>query len=170
MRWFLDTEFHERGHKHPIELISVALVSEDGFCYRAVSQEFDVDAAMDNPWLAKHVMPKLLPQHNWKSRSVIALDIEHLLLSPRANDPQPKPEIWAYFADYDWVVFCQLWGSMVQLPKGMPMFCMDFKQRMVERSITREDLPDMEPGKEHDALEDALWLRRCVQSTDHLGL
>jgi hypothetical protein len=38
------------------------------------------------------------------------------------------PEIYGYFADYDWVVFCWLFGRMIRLPKGLPMYCRDLKQ------------------------------------------
>lgn len=34
----------------------------------------------------------------------------------------------AYYADYDWVVFCWLFGKMIDLPKGFPMYCFDLKQ------------------------------------------
>ena len=37
-------------------------------------------------------------------------------------------EFYAYFADYDWVVFCWLFGSMMNLPKGFPKCCIDLKQ------------------------------------------
>jgi len=36
----------------------------------------------------------------------------------------------AYFADYDWVLFCTIFGTMMDLPKGFPMYCVDLKQEM----------------------------------------
>ena len=41
-----------------------------------------------------------------------------------------KPEFYAYYADYDWVVFCWLFGRMVDLPEGFPMYCIDLKQEL----------------------------------------
>lgn len=41
-----------------------------------------------------------------------------------------KPEFYAYYADYDWVVFCSLFGRMIDLPNGFPMYCKDLKQIM----------------------------------------
>lgn len=38
------------------------------------------------------------------------------------------PRFYAYYADYDWVVFCWLFGTMMELPKGFPMYCRDLKQ------------------------------------------
>lgn len=28
----------------------------------------------------------------------------------------------------DWVVFCQMFGTMLDLPNGWPMFCRDIRQ------------------------------------------
>lgn len=67
------------------------------------------------------------------------------------------PEFYAYYADYDWVVFCQLFGTMMQLPKGFPMYCVDLKQELDKfdlKSKTKQ-LPKKE--NEHNALSDALW-------------
>ena len=43
-----------------------------------------------------------------------------------------KPKFYAYYADYDWVVFCWLFGRMVDLPNGFPYYCIDLKQRLDE--------------------------------------
>ena len=63
-----------------------------------------------------------------------------------------KPEFWAYYADYDWVVFCQLFGTMMDLPKGFPMYCKDIKQLCDD--LGNPELPKQESG-EHNALADA---------------
>jgi len=46
-----------------------------------------------------------------------------------------QPEFYAYYADYDWVVFCWLFGKMVDLPKGFPMYCNDLKQTLDEKQF-----------------------------------
>lgn len=95
-----------------------------------------------------------------------------------------KPSFYAYYADYDWVVFCWLFGRMIELPKGFPMYCIDLKQLLddkAEEHITKiayntgnhtiltlkESLKDINdsvdyPKKEneHNALDDARWNRR----------
>jgi len=148
-RWFLDTEFDENGKT--IELISIALVSEDGREYYAESSEFDPNAC--NDWVKANVLPQLTGPR--KTRAQIAEDIRHLLL----NGDGRKPEVWAYFADYDWVALCQLFGRMVDLPNGFPMFCLDLKQSMHLNAIGKEQLPKQTAG-EHNALADARWNRR----------
>lgn len=44
-------------------------------------------------------------------------------------DSTPK-EFYGYYSDYDWVVFCWLFGKMIDLPKEFPMYCIDLKQEM----------------------------------------
>ncbi|MGF7219091.1 hypothetical protein GGR92_005271 [Spirosoma lacussanchae] len=71
-------------------------------------------------------------------------------------------EFYAYYADYDWVLFCSLFGNMSELPTGFPMYCRDLKQMMDERGLTKEwkqkVCPD--PEGEHNALVDARWNRQ----------
>ena len=67
-----------------------------------------------------------------------------------------EPQFWAYYADYDWVVFCQLWGIMINLPEHFPKYCMDLKQAAIH--LGRPELPK-QSGTEHDALADARWNR-----------
>lgn len=152
MRWFMDTEFDENGTT--IKLISIALVSERGDEYYRVLE--DGWRAEDcNEWVRENVVPHLFAGGAAiASRAVVAQDMRDLLLVPG----QPKPEIWGYFADYDWVVFCQLFGRMVDLPEGMPMYCRDLKQEMARRNISKDMLPP-QSGTEHNALADARWIR-----------
>jgi len=149
VRYFLDTEFIERPGL--LDLISIAVVTEDGREFYRVSNEFDASQA--NEWVATHVLSRLPPRDAWLPRPEIARQLRAFV--------GDKPEFWAYFADYDWVLFCWLFGAMIDLPTGWPMFCMDLKQSMVERGIVKSALPLMDPAKEHDALEDARWLRRA---------
>lgn len=45
-----------------------------------------------------------------------------------------QPEFYGYFSDYDWVLFCSLFGRMIDLPKGFPYYCIDLKQTMDEKA------------------------------------
>jgi len=52
-----------------------------------------------------------------------------------------------------------IFGRMIDLPKGMPMYCKDLKQIMDELGLDNEwknkNCPD--PKGEHNALVDAKW-------------
>ncbi len=66
---------------------------------------------------------------------------------------------YGYYCDYDWVVFCQLFGRMIDLPDGFPMYCRDLKQMMDERNLDKawKDKNCPEPKGAHNALVDAGW-------------
>lgn len=152
-RWYLDTEFNEDGHT--IDLISIALCSEDGRDYYAVSDEFD--EARCNDWVKQHVLP-IVGNHPRSSRKDIAADIRELVLRPVRGVATQVPEFWAYHADYDWVALCQLFGTMMDLPRGMPMYCNDLQQLVQMFRIADSDLP-VQTEAVHNALADARWAR-----------
>lgn len=65
-----------------------------------------------------------------------------------------KPEFWGYYADYDWVAFCQLFGTMIQLPRGFPMYCRDLKQLLDDKGN-----PKFQKSTDaHHSLSDAEWI------------
>lgn len=76
-------------------------------------------------------------------------------------------EFYAYYADYDWVAFCWLFGKMIDLPKGFPMYCIDLKQIMDEKEhkiksksktfVIKKHKDYPKQKNEHNALDDARW-------------
>lgn len=155
MKYFLDTEFIEKPCM--IDLISIGIVTEDGREYYAISMEFDGSEA--SAWVKQNVI-SLLPSHKdpaWKNR----MQIEREILEFVGDDPDP--EFWGYYADYDWVVFCWLFGPMIDLPKHFPKFCRDLKQHLVDHGNPK--IP-VDKGEEHNALADAWWIKK---SYDWIG-
>jgi hypothetical protein len=146
VKYFLDTEFYEDGKT--IDLISIGLVCEDGRELYAINRDAQLHRVSD--WVRKNVLSQLPAFRNpaWCSRQEIA-DAVRTFASG-------TPEFWAYYADYDWVVVAQLFGTMMDLPKHFPMFCMDLKQLAVMKG--NPELPKQEDG-EHNALADARWNR-----------
>lgn len=139
--WF-DTEFIEDDRT--IDLISIGLVREDGGALYLESSECDFTRASN--WVKENVFPHLTGRND--SREVIARSIRLFV--------GEKPEFWGYYADYDWVVLCQLFGTMMALPEGWPMYCRDIKQLC--DSLGNPKLPEQGKG-EHHALADARWNR-----------
>lgn len=84
-------------------------------------------------------------------------------------------EFYAYYADYDWVVFCWLFGKMMDLPNGFPMYCRDLKQMMDDKRIPDDKgrLVGLQAMKsnpnypkqtdEHNALADAKWNKKLYE-------
>ena len=149
MKWFLDTEFIEAGRLYPLQLISIGLVCEDGREFYAVSGEFSESLASD--WVRANVFPQLGSGWRMTCREIAGQVAEFV----RGDS---APEFWGYYADYDWVVFCQLFGTMMQLPKGFPMYCRDIKQWADQLGGVRIPKPDVEI---HHALTDAMWVKEA---------
>jgi 3' exoribonuclease, RNase T-like len=153
MKYFLDTEFYEDGKT--IDLISIGIVAEDGRELYAVSQ--DAQLHMVSNWVRANVLPQL-PKYGdpaWMPRVAIAKAVM-AFVRPEAEPVPQKPIFWAYYADYDWVALCQLFGTMMDLPSGWPMYCMDLKQLSVDKGSPRHPA---NPNGEHNALVDAQWNR-----------
>jgi hypothetical protein len=153
MRYFLDTEFIERPGT--IDLISIGIVDENGSEFYAESDE--VDWSLANPWVLENVRPHLLNETFGMSRKEIA---DRVL---RFAPPEEKPEFWGYYADYDWVVFCWLFGTMMDLPNGYPMYCRDLMQWADELGNLK--LPEQR-STEHHALDDARWNKLAWEFLD----
>jgi hypothetical protein len=104
--------------------------------------------------------------------------VESITKGAEAYLQQNPPQFYGYFADYDWVLFCSLFGRMIDLPKGFPMYCIDLKQsfdnytsaniykwREVDKNLDWvkyvKELPNYpKQENEHNALADAKWNKR----------
>lgn len=104
------------------------------------------------------------------------------------NYPPTNPELYAYYADYDWVVFCWIFGKMMDLPDGFPMYCRDLKQILddkvnfymplpmrffngkptsfndaLERFKNNPNYPKQDLSKSHNSIEDARFNKNLFQ-------
>lgn len=164
MRYFIDTEFIENGTT--IDLLSIGIVAQDGREFYA--ENLDADLSKASSWVQENILPHLWSRQSDKSaanqwirnggfggflnRESIAKDVILFF----KDDPSIK--IWAYYADYDWVAFCQLFGTMMDLPTGFPMYCLDIKQECDR--LGNPKLPAQGKG-EHNALADAKWNKKA---------
>lgn len=168
-RWHYDFEFHDTGSV--ITPISVGLVSDDGSrTYYAGFSDVDLSSARRQAWLVENVFAKLPSIGDkrswgvfWKPREQVAKEILGLLGIVRGVATRGTPELWGDHVAYDHVALCQLYGPMIALPSGMPMFSMDLQQLIVMHGRRRSELPKQDPDLKHHALEDALHQRRCYR-------
>jgi 3'-5' exoribonuclease-like protein len=163
VKYFYDTEFIEDGRT--IDLISIGIVAEDGREYYAVNEKAPWRRIKRHEWLMANVVPGLRRGHgDWrlhmpkrwiidfgdpcvKPKWKIAAQVQDFLLAE--ND---ELELWAWYAAYDHVALCQLWGTMMDLPKGIPMYTRDLKQECDR--LGNPALPEQSSGV-HNALADA---------------
>jgi len=144
-RYFFDCEFIEDGVT--VDLVSIGVVDETGREFYAVSTEFDPAKAI--PWVRRNVLDKLpSPGHPvWRSRAAIRTDLIAFL-----TEPGEEIELWAWYSAYDHVALCQLWGAMPDLPRPIPRFTHELRQRWEDAG--RPVLPAA-PRDQHNALADA---------------
>ena len=171
MKIYYDCEFLEDGHT--IELISIGLVAEDGREYYAVDQDLPVKRIRKNQWLMDNVVPSLPMIHGDQRNHIHArdeldlIDYAHPDVKHRgfiAGEVAtfirntPDVELWADYGAYDHVVLAQLFGRMIDLPDGIPMYTNDLQQearRLVNAGVRNaRGLPAQESGH-HNALADA---------------
>lgn len=179
MRLFYDCEFLENGNT--IDLISIGIVAENGQEYYAIADNPPlITRTLGHDWLRKHVTPSLpiidageeqpgvvkfacpepanSPANCWywdeghpdfqhvKTREQIAADVRQFI------GRFPNPQLWAWYGAYDHVALAQLFGRMIDLPVGIPMFTNDLKQECERLGNPR--MPEQAAGQ-HNALEDA---------------
>lgn len=127
-----------------------------------VAEFMGADAFCDPiPWqgvnkLAHQLLDNRLPE--WLARWVQSVEWlrpkTYYKTTYRLRSDRLKPEIWGYYSAYDHIVLCQLFGTMMDLPAGFPMYMRDLKQ-WCDMLGNPELLP--QATGEHNALHDALW-------------
>lgn len=174
MKIYYDTEFLENGST--VRLISIGMIREDGKgLYRVVYDYSLMKDVFYHPWLKANVAPSLpyemtedgvalthghLDYSAVMSREQIAKDVKEFVLGTT------NPELWAYYSAYDHVALCQLFGRMIDLPTGFPMFTHDLKSRMVQMGNPR--VPEQSSGL-HNAYLDACWNKETSEYLDRIG-
>lgn len=144
MRVFFDTEFIDTGSL--VHLLSVGLVREDGATYYAEPAE--TDRSLAGEWVRKNVLPHM--NGPIKPRAQIAAELVDFC--------GERPEFWGYYVAYDWLLLCQLYGRMLDVPALWPNFAFDVQAlRCLMGGLS---LPK-QVNTEHHALNDAIWTREA---------
>ena len=149
MKYFIDTEFKEKPNT--IDLISIGIVSEDGNEYYAICRDFlpKLKQIWKDEWIRKNVLLPIYMENinidlnvgiNFSEANFNSLI--HGVSKPSGQIRREivdfidddKPEFYGYYADYDWVVFCWIFGRMIDLPQKFPMYCRDLKQIYDEKA------------------------------------
>lgn len=144
MRYFYDTEFVEDGRT--IDLISIAVVCEDGREYYAHVDKYDHAKAAAHPFVSEHVLPHVEGMPLLAPEQVKAELAEFFL---------GNIDLWGYFPAWDHIALMQLWGSFTDQPPWLPMRTNDI---CTFAQLTGQGILPQPEGA-HDALVDARWTR-----------
>lgn len=171
MNIFYDCEFLEDGKT--IDLISIGLVREDGKELYLLNKDMNTENAFADDWVRENVLKGI-----FEELDDLFLD-EHDGHPPlEFNEPNfwwlldkygstrkeikeeilkfvgKNPIFYGFCVSYDHVVLCQLWGKMIDIPKGWRYYSRDLKQTADENDF---DTSLIRHTKEHNALDDAKW-------------
>lgn len=165
MRYTYDFEFKDDGKT--VEPISMGMVNmdTDEELY-LVFNDFNTQAVAGDWWLMKNVMPSI--EHTTHAtvdfqgapvvRDLMVTDPNSVTRTEGAQrllnfvDGDKNIEWWNWYGAYDHVALCQLFGRMIDLPKGLPMYSNDIKQ--LHKLSGWVAMPSQPEGL-HNALEDA---------------
>ena len=180
MKVFLDSEF--TGLHQNTTFISLALVNEYGSVFYA---EFtDYDKTQMNEWLQKNVIDNLIFEKLFSNNTKHFSDIKnnHMLKDTKENivialkewlADYEDIEIWSDCLAYDWVLFNELFGGALNIPKNVYYIpfdiCTLFKIKGIDPDISRKEFSG---GKdlyfkiflnEHNCLYDAFVIKKCYE-------
>ena len=148
---FYDTEFIEDGKT--IVPLSLGFVTEDGMqLYLVIT---DVDHSKANDFVKENVLPYLHTREaTYCTRKEAATIIKIWVRDVSRNR---RVEFWANYCAYDWILLCQLFGTMAELPVGWPQFSFEIQHELRRRGYCRSsDLPELKTVYiPHNCLDDA---------------
>lgn len=180
-RLYYDAEFTELSRNG--RLISLAFVADDNSLFYAEFNDFPEEGL--NEWMHANVLSNLLfrekENHIERSvHSVLIKDSSHKISVEFRNwiEPLGDIEIYADCPAFDWVFFCDLFGTAFDIPKSIFYIPFDvatlLKSKNIHPDISREEFvmdhlgPDaLETIKKtaigkHNALYDALVIQNVT--------
>jgi len=165
VKYTYDFEFKEDGKT--IEPISMGMVNMDTRAeLYIVFNDFDTRKVAKDWWLMENVMSSIDHEKFVVSdfegspmvRDIYVTDKHAMTKDQGAQElmrfvqGDTDIEWWNWYGAYDHVALCQLFGKMIDLPKGFPMYSNDIKQ--IHKRAGYCEMPKQPSGK-HNALDDA---------------
>ena len=196
-RWQIDTENLERANRlglvpiktywireNVLKPIWFDLITKDVNTYKRMWRSVPSYTGTYKP--KHHIFTyknfKRLLNKYGKSNKIIAEEIKDFTLLRSTDIPGTKIDenlqFYTYYGAYDWVVFCWLFGKMIDLPRGFPMFSRDLKVMLDDKVLTTSIFIGLKDFKNtfenrlrhikamdsyptqdncHNALDDAKW-------------
>ena len=178
---FFDCEF--TGLHQNTTLISIGMVTDDNRYFYA--ELVDYDKSQLNDWLMKNVIANLRYgerleneyQHGVYIRRVVG-DGDDYSLTLQCDKTKLRRELDKWLAQfgevkiisdclaYDWVLFCEIFGGAMNLPKNIYYIPFDlstmFYEKGIDPDIDREKFADFKSKYcKHNSLHDAGVIREC---------
>lgn len=183
MKVFFDMEF--TGLHQNTTPISIGCVCE-GSTSSFYGEFTDYDANQVDDWIRDNVLAKLRygrkhrdPEQVWHegafsndirvsgNKEAVGSALDMWLYRLHQVDGQPI-EIWSDCLAYDWVLFCELFGGALYIPKFIYYIPFDlatlFRVKGIDPDISREEyIGYRNTSHKHDAINDAVAICLCYQ-------
>jgi hypothetical protein len=185
MKLYFDTEF--TGLHKNTTLISIGLISDDGRSFYAELTDYD-KSQVDN-WLQTNVIDNLIMGSEYDNRNDFYIKHRHPMDAPEENqyslqlrcdknvlkdelskwlEQFDEIEVWSDCLSYDWVLFCDIFGGALNIPKNIYYIpfdlCTLFKENGIDPDINREDFAGIRSdAMKHNALWDAQVIKKCAE-------
>lgn len=174
---FFDTEFTELTQN--AKLLSVALVADTGEKLYAECTDFNPQEL--SKWVKENVIDNFSLQQSNDANAAsmeikgteaeIAAAIKRWLNQFEAKNKNVQFQFWGDSPAWDWILFCELFGSSFGRPANIHYMCMDiatvFQIKGYDPDCTRTDFLKENhisiEGHQHNALYDALVTQKCYE-------
>lgn len=170
---FFDAEF--TGLHQNTTLISIGFVSECGKTFYAEFKDFDKHQV--NDWIEENVIKKLQVNTEKIGGKMENLDGENWSYYGKTSDivmalkfwlkQFESIEIWSDCLAYDWVLFNELFGGALKIPKNIYYIPFDistlFKVNGIDPDVSREGFSGLAGSQKHNALWDAMVIKACYE-------
>lgn len=141
-------------------------------------------------------LKSLINRHGKTNKEIVqeVIEFTKVEVDEYSKVPADKDiQFYGYYADYDWVVFCWIFGKMIDLPSGFPYYCIDLKQTLDEKQeqwtfleeayrlkyamenklfsteIRLKDLSNYpKQTNEHSSIHDARWIKQLHEFLNKL--
>ena len=182
---FMDLEF--TGLDQSAKLISIALISENGQALYVEVSDYNKSKTLLDAFIVTKVEANLLLLDKPNGTSVFIPDNLEMYRD-RYEKCKEKifdffsnfdyVEIWSDCLAYDWVIFCQLFGGALSIPKNIYYIPFDistfFKIKNIDPDVSREEfieesmdiIPSYITDKKHNSLFDAFVIRECYNKLE----
>lgn len=173
MKLWFDTEFTQL--RKDTTLISIGLIAENNHTFYA---EFtDYNPKLVDEWIQTNVINTLRLQHlkghggpnitPMNTREVIGDKRTVTAYLKQWLDQFKEVEMWSDCLAYDWVLFCDLFGGAMKLPKNIYYIpfdiCTLMKIKGVDPDIDRVKFAKSPHLIKHSALDDAKLQKACTE-------
>jgi hypothetical protein len=155
-------------------LIIIGFITETNETFYAELTDYDVDMVDD--WINENVISKLKLGKFDIDRDYEPYD-KNVIFRGNLNemkfalshwlDKYENIEIWSDCLSYDWVLFCDIFGGALKIPKNIYYIPFDlsslFKIKGIDPDISREEFSGVNGKNKHNSLFDAKVIKLCYE-------